>query len=729
MSISRSRTSHRFRHTTRGTFRIVFNDDGDVSREIPLANFWARIITEFHITDGATESIEFELEVHLKHQRYTIVVSANDFERVSWPLARIGAHAIIGSGYNVRDELREAIQLFSVNPPPRGIHVYSHTGWINLAGRHYFLHGGGIIGADLQIKDPGSGGNRDFPNSAADNDLVGATPIAPISDVQGVGVAVRLSGPLQKYCFPASPDRNQTITAIRSALDFLALGPDRITMPLLAAAFRVVVAPVNFSLFMFGPSGCFKSELTALLMAFFGPGITVDDLTGWNSTANTMAGWAHLAKDVVFPVDDFIAAGSRGDIQQKNRQADNLLRSQANKAGRGRCRGDGTPMEGKAPRGLILSTGEMLPAGESLNARFLAIEIEPGDVLDPSDSWRMAQINAAQAAARRGDYAAAMRAFIEWSAPQLDSMRAYLPEQREAFREVFREPGVHPRSVDIAADLLAGFDQFLDFARQFQAIDEAQLDDLWKRLHEALRAILESQRQAHFSENPATRFLQLLAKALHCGRAHLKSLNPDELPRDLMGDPCLWGYARRFVRDHSAPYAETAPDLAADDMTDYGPETDDALCRTIYVPRGEQVGWRQNDDLYFEPDLCLALVNRLARQLNTPEIALGRKALLKRLKERGLLMTSEKDRNTLRRKIEGARVEVLHMLSHHFVDLCLDEDEPLEDEIEERNIAFAARQAELQRIFDERRRRKDRELYKEMFKLLPGEYGMSVLSD
>jgi hypothetical protein len=47
-------------------------------------------------------------------------------------------------------------------------------------------------------------------------------------------------------------------------LNFLALAPDRVTFPLLAAVYRAPFGNTDFSMFLVGKSGVFKTALAAL---------------------------------------------------------------------------------------------------------------------------------------------------------------------------------------------------------------------------------------------------------------------------------------------------------------------------------------------------------------------------------------------------------------------------------------------------------------------------------
>ena len=89
---------------------------------------------------------------------------------------------------------------------------------------------------------------------------------------------------------------------------------------------------------------------------------------------------AFLAKDAVLVVDDFAPAGTTTDVQRLHREADRLFRGAGNRSGRARMRADGGSRPTYYPRGLIVSTGEDVPSGQSLRARMLVLELAPGDI-------------------------------------------------------------------------------------------------------------------------------------------------------------------------------------------------------------------------------------------------------------------------------------------------------------------------------------------------------------
>ena len=184
------------------------------------------------------------------------------------------------------------------------------------------------------------------------------------------GVEVDLPNLLSGFELSVPHLEKDLATAARAVLRLLDLAPDRIMFSLVAAAFRAPLGDCDFSLHLTGPSGVFKSELAALSQQHFGAALDARHLPGnWSSTGNALEGIAFAAKDALLVVDDFAPTGSQGDVQRLHREADRVFRSQGNNAGRGRMNRDGSLRPVKPPRGLILSTGEDVPRGQSLRAR------------------------------------------------------------------------------------------------------------------------------------------------------------------------------------------------------------------------------------------------------------------------------------------------------------------------------------------------------------------------
>ena len=229
--------------------------DGGV-QIIPLANFIASIARETVVDDGITETRYFEIDgtVDTGQKLPTIRVPAAQFAGMGWPTASWGARAYVFSGASTKDRAREAIQRLSGSPPEA--RVYASTGWRRFGEEWRYLHAGGAIGK-----------NGNDPS-----------------------VAVELEDVLSLYHFPAPPV--DPAAATRRTFDALLdsfFGPDRITIPLFAAAHRSVLnefCAVDEGVFLEGPTGTGKSSVQALFQAMFGPGFTATKFPGsWESTS------------------------------------------------------------------------------------------------------------------------------------------------------------------------------------------------------------------------------------------------------------------------------------------------------------------------------------------------------------------------------------------------------------------------------------------------------------
>ncbi len=372
--------------------RDVPTRDGPV--DTPLATWAGRIVEEVVTDDGAERSVTLAVEGALQDGTPLprVEVLAADWPYMRWPVERWGTRAVVLAGAATADHLRCALQLLSGDVPRRT--VYAHTGWREIGGRWLYLHAGGAIGA---------GG--------------------PASDV-----CVSLPDALAGYILPDPLDdprgASRVWLAVRASLRVLDVAPDRITVPLLGAVYRAVLAPCDCALHLAGPTGAGKSETAALAQQHYGAAMDRLHLPGsWASTGNSLESLAFAAAHAVLVVDDFAPAGATGDVSRMHREADRLLRAQGNRAGRQRMRADATLRPAKPPRGIIISTGEDVPRGQSLRARMLTLELGPGEL-----DW--ARLTDCQRDAAAGLYAQAMAGFLRWLAPQYPAIRDGLRARR-----------------------------------------------------------------------------------------------------------------------------------------------------------------------------------------------------------------------------------------------------------------------------------------------------------
>lgn len=584
-------------------YRIKRRDDG--YEEIPLCNFVARIVEETIRDNGLERTMTFTIEGELADGRPLprIEVAADKFGSLNWITAEWGTRAVVYAGNGVKEHLRTAIQILSLQMGdiPRRT-VYAHLGWRKIGSKWLYLHNGGAIG-----------------------------------DTADECVEVNACAQLANYILPTLPEGEQLKNAIRASMRLLAVTRPEIAYPLLAAIYRAPLGealPIDFSLFISGPTGVQKSELSAIAQAHWGAGFNGKNLpASWSSTANALEKLAFLAKDAILVIDDFVLHGGVGDIQKLYKEADRILRAQGNIAGRTRMNADGSLKAAYHPRGLIISTGEDVPVGQSLTARMVILEINHGDV----DLQVLTEL---QNYAAGGILAQAMAGYIAWLAPRLDELKQKLSQRKNEFRNLIRQSGkvvAHDRTPDNLASLLVGLDMFLKYAVERGAITADDAKELFSQGFKTLLEIGEAQAQYQRSEDPVERFIELINAAITTGIAHVADAQTGGMP----DDGRLWGWRDR---DKS---------------------------------NGTLIGWIDGDDLLLQPDTAFKTAQIMAREQGMA-LPITRRTLWRRLQQKGLLVSFEEGRWTQRWYIQGVQKRVIHLHK----DLLMERaSQPADDEV------------------------------------------------
>ena len=199
---------------------------------VPLANFHARIVRDLVFEDSERQSRAFTIEAELEGRRVVFTIPAAEFGRMGWVLNQLGPQAIIYPGQH--QHVRAAIQYLSASV--RQERIFTHLGWIKHGLEWLYLDATGALGATGAVS----------------------------------GFELQLPSALQKYQLGWPDDRGALIAAVRASLRCLSVAPDRITFPLLGAVYRAALGKADFSMFLAGPTGVFKTALAALCQQHFG---------------------------------------------------------------------------------------------------------------------------------------------------------------------------------------------------------------------------------------------------------------------------------------------------------------------------------------------------------------------------------------------------------------------------------------------------------------------------
>jgi hypothetical protein len=580
-----------YRATESGIVRVSYDDEGN-EELFQVTNFTAEISANVLEDDGANSTRHFEVMVRRQGEEREVEIPASEFSSMDWVPKHLGAEYIVLAGMGNRDHARAATQILSKDIDETVVHV--HTGWGRYGADGAYLHGEGAIGA----------------SGAVD------------------GISVRLPANLGSFVLPAPPTGLDLRAAVRASMQVLDLAPERISAPIFAATYRAPLCSSDFSVALTGTTGTFKTECAALAQQHYGKEFGPRNLPGsWSSTGNALETNAHTMKDALFVIDDFVPHGGPTDVLRIHREADRLLRAQGNNSGRQRLNADGTLRPTRAPRGLVLSTGEDVPAGHSLRARMMIVEMSPDDV-------SVTVLTSCQKAAREGLYAAAMAGYVRWLAGQRKGMEERVRKRATEIRAEISEhsESSHRRTPDVVAQLFVGIEMFAQFALEVGAIASTEFETLRARCWTGLLESASRQTVLQEAADPVPQFIMLLQSALSAGEAHL---------RDERGQPPD-GWSPEVVGWEAAQAAEMS-----------GPPT--------WRPRGACVGWIIENELFLDGPSAYRSAQRMADEAGRVGVSQG--MLGRRLAERGHLVSQDKSRMkcTIRKYIQGVRHDVLHL--------------------------------------------------------------------
>jgi hypothetical protein len=574
------------------TYYIKPAGEGTVA--IKLANFTAEIIESVVEDDGAETRRLDRVRALVRRQEQEVCVAAERFASMAWVAEQLGPSAIVTAGFGGKDRMREAIQTLSEDFIPVR-RVYLHLGWIERDGQWIFLHAGGAIG------------------------LEGEVP----------GIDVRLDPPLDRFVLPPPPEGESLRPSVRQSLALLdGLASDDTVFPLFSILWTTVIRPLLETLHLMGKTGVRKTELLALAQRHFGARMDAMHLPlSWAGTGNSIEMVGFLAKDCFLSIDDYCPSGAATDVQRQNREADRVIRGRANSLGRSRLRADGTPRPSKPSRAQLASSGEDIPAGHSLRARIIAVEVGVGEV----DLDKLTECQAAGES-----YSRAMSGYIRWIAARRPEILSWFQTEVPLLRRKLLPRAPHGRTATAAAEMLLGLRIFLRFAVECGAIDGDEARKLDRRALAAILRVMTRQQDHQAASNPARRFVQMVAEALLAGDVHLADRGtggvprPDDLARAM-------GWERTEAVDGSGAGG-------------------------VWRARGPKIGWVDSDAnaVYLIPTPAYRAASKQSDS-SPDRITLGERSLWKLLNDEGLITSHDEGRHTRKIRIGPSTQNLLHL--------------------------------------------------------------------
>jgi DNA primase len=319
----------------------------------PLGNFWARITHELSVDDGLNPpSVRYQVQGGLASGEplQPVAIDAKELGKPDWIPSQWGMRAISYLPPSKGHILARAIQEISLEDVIRE-RLFTFTGWVEYEGRRGYLTASGLLTAD------------------------------------GLDTSVRVdlgSNNLRHYAMSEAPqDKGSQQKAVNATLDFLRVGPRRVTAPLWAAMYAApltIFRSLNAVITVYGTTQSGKSTLTHLAQTHFGAGfIQGRDYHApidWTSTVTAIEGAMFTSKDAPIIIDDFAPQfASLSEARDMHRKASLVVRSVGNRSARGRARADLSQQTSRFPRGLVMMTAENPLVGQSIVGRMVYVPI------------------------------------------------------------------------------------------------------------------------------------------------------------------------------------------------------------------------------------------------------------------------------------------------------------------------------------------------------------------
>lgn len=455
------------------------DDDGDVKHS-KLCNFNAWIVADVAVDDGEgiTRKIVIGGKLASGAPLPEVTIRADDFESMQWVVGSWGARASIAPGKGAKDTLRHAIQTLSADSMQQR-NSRAHTGWAIINGKRSFVHNDGAIGND--------------------------------------GVSVELPHQLHGYRFPTD-NAVDTVEAMRESIKTMDIANAKISAPLWASMYLAplseFIAPV-FTISVEGGSGSLKSSYSAVMLNHYGAKFEENKTmpADWLGTANSLEKLCHHAKDVPLVIDDLRPTSSPAEHKELMAKVNHIVRAVGNRQGRSRLDSNSDFKRNYAPRGVVIITAERKAMGKSTNSRILTLDVEPGDI----DGGKLSV-----AQRQRHIYGYAMSGYIQWVADNWDALAVDLPSAVVDVRAKHSVDGQHKRLPNATAVLYVAFETAMTYATEIGAITEDEAAQRLDALQKALAGIAETQNESTEEEDPALKYITIIATLIAQEKAYLQ---------------------------------------------------------------------------------------------------------------------------------------------------------------------------------------------------------------
>lgn len=361
--------------------------------------------------------------------------------------------------------------------------IYVHVGWRNIKGKMVYLHGKGAIGLNSNENIYGS-----------------KDKIIECLNIKKDQALKRSLGLLQ-----ISNDLSKTLPMF--LFSHLAVGRE---------LFVQAGVEIKFCLWIYGLTGSMKTSVSKVFFNIFSKGNKSDITATFKDTISAIEMKSFDYKDSVLLVDDFHPTTSSQEKREMERLASEILR----RYGDGICRARATKFMTKQkiypPRGLCVITGEDKIGGESTVARYISIEVKPGDFKSKELAYFQ---NNSHIVSTHIYY------FVEWISNNFMSLKDYVKDKFIKVRNENISKFRHGRMNEAFAVLCVIADVFLNYSIECGSIDGVEKENILFNWNNIIFNIIKTHESSSIQQSPGIMYLIAIKELLGSGKLYLSYTN------------------------------------------------------------------------------------------------------------------------------------------------------------------------------------------------------------
>lgn len=346
--------------------------------------------------------------------------------------------------------------------------IYQYIGFSDIEGVMTFLHTGGAVGIDEDIKvDLGDENLNRFTLTNKEFDIKDTLKIT-------------------LECEDVAP---KEISLPILALTF---------MSVLTSIFKEVGIALGFLTWVQGPQHCLKTSMVSAIASHFGffdknhtPMSFLDGIPSAKEKAAKL-------KDVLCICDDYFPSANKQEAQDMKKFAEMLISLSADGMSGSRSKSNGEMRKTNRAKGQIIVTGEMFPdLSQSRMSRVLFINVKKGDI-------RSKELKNIQTHQEELQYT--MKEFIKY---EIENMEKFKADIKTIFDQKVEEARtkVISRTADMLTGLYIGYAMLMEFALLNDVITAEQKEEMLEEAWDILIKLGEEQNKMIENNSPIQMFL------------------------------------------------------------------------------------------------------------------------------------------------------------------------------------------------------------------------------